>query len=74
MTLLLQCEGLDDQARKARFVATSKLSLHGLVRHMAEVERCWFRESPLSSLLRVFPPTYALPSACSPCRAPRGQV
>lgn len=42
-TLLLKCEGLDDTARKARPVATSKLSLHGLVRHMAEVERNWFR-------------------------------
>lgn len=42
-TLLLKCEGLDDQQRKARPVATSKLSLHGLVRHMAEVERNWFR-------------------------------
>ncbi|HXW81832.1 MAG TPA: DUF664 domain-containing protein, partial [Acidimicrobiales bacterium] len=43
MTLLLKCEGLDDAARKARPVPTSKLSLHGLVRHMAEVERNWFR-------------------------------
>ena len=42
-TLLLKCEGLDDAARKARPVATSLLSLHGLVRHMAEVERNWFR-------------------------------
>ncbi len=42
-TLLLKCEGADDHARKARPVATSKLSLHGLVRHMAEVERSWFR-------------------------------
>jgi uncharacterized damage-inducible protein DinB len=41
-TLLLKCEGLDDEARKARPVATSRLSLHGLVRHMAEVERSWF--------------------------------
>lgn len=41
-TLLLKCEGLDDEARKARPVPTSKLSLHGLVRHMAEVERSWF--------------------------------
>ena len=38
-TLRLKCEGLDDHARKARPVATSKLSLHRLVRHMAEVER-----------------------------------
>jgi uncharacterized damage-inducible protein DinB len=42
-TLLLKCEGLDDEARKSRPVGTSKLSLHGLVRHMAEVERSWFR-------------------------------
>lgn len=42
-TLLLKCEGLDDAARKRRPVPTSKLSLHGLVRHMAEVERNWFR-------------------------------
>ena len=42
-TLLLKCEGLSDEVRKARPVATSKLSLHGLVRHMADVERNWFR-------------------------------
>jgi uncharacterized damage-inducible protein DinB len=41
-TLLLKCEGLDDEQRKQRPVATSRLSLHGLVRHMAEVERNWF--------------------------------
>ncbi|MGH9113562.1 MAG: DUF664 domain-containing protein, partial [Acidimicrobiales bacterium] len=29
-------------------VSTSKLSLHGLVRHMAEVERGWFRRALLS--------------------------
>jgi uncharacterized damage-inducible protein DinB len=42
-TLLLKCEGLDDADRKRRPVPTSALSLHGLVRHMAEVERNWFR-------------------------------
>lgn len=42
-TLLLKCEGLPDGDRKRRPVATSRLSLHGLVRHMAEVERNWFR-------------------------------
>jgi uncharacterized damage-inducible protein DinB len=41
-TLLLKCEGLDDAQRKARPISTSLLSLHGLVRHMAEVERNWF--------------------------------
>jgi uncharacterized damage-inducible protein DinB len=43
VTLLLKCEGLDDVSRKARPVSTSLLSLHGLVRHMAAVERNWFR-------------------------------
>ncbi len=47
-TLLLKCEGLDDAARKRRPVVTSKLSLHGLVRHMAEVERGWFQRTLLS--------------------------
>jgi hypothetical protein len=42
-TLSLKCEGLDDAGRKSRPVPTSILSLHGLVRHMAEVERNWFR-------------------------------
>ncbi|HTP15855.1 MAG TPA: DinB family protein [Streptosporangiaceae bacterium] len=42
-TLLLKCEGLDDAGRKRQPVPTSRLSLHGLVRHMAEVERNWFR-------------------------------
>ena len=46
-TLLLKCEGLDDEGRKRRPVSTSKLSLHGLIRHMAEVERNWFRRALL---------------------------
>src|SRR6266702_8809984 len=46
-TLLLKCEGLDDAARKSRPVPTSKLSLHGLVRHMPEVERTWFQRTLL---------------------------
>ena len=46
-TLLLKCEGLDDAARKRRPVPTSKLSLHGLVRHMTDVERNWFRRTLL---------------------------
>jgi len=41
-TLLLKCEGLDATELRARPVPTSSLSLHGLVRHLAEVERGWF--------------------------------
>lgn len=55
-TLLLKCEGLSDAARKARPVGSSPLSLHGLVRHLAEVERGWFRRVLLSdpSLPRIW--------------------
>jgi uncharacterized damage-inducible protein DinB len=53
-TLLLKCEGLDDDQRKRRPVESSKLSLHGLARHMAEVERNWFRRvlagEPIASI------------------------
>ena len=42
VTLLLKCEGLEDALRKSRPIPTSNLSLHGLIRHMAEVERGWF--------------------------------
>lgn len=41
-TLLLTCEGLDRTGLAHRPVPTSNLSLHGLVRHLAEVERNWF--------------------------------
>jgi uncharacterized damage-inducible protein DinB len=43
-TLLWKCEGLDDQQLKARSAEPSSLTLLGLVRHMAEVERGWFRD------------------------------
>lgn len=42
-TLLMKCSGLDAEQLKQRSVAPSTLTLHGLVRHMAEVERNWFR-------------------------------
>ena len=42
-TLLMKCTGLSAEQLKRRSAAPSTLSLHGLVRHMAEVEREWFR-------------------------------
>jgi uncharacterized damage-inducible protein DinB len=42
-TLLMKCAGLDAEQLKRRSTAPSTLTLHGLVRHMAEVEREWFR-------------------------------
>ncbi len=41
-TLLWKCEGLTDDQLRLRAVPPSELSLIGLVRHMAEVERGWF--------------------------------
>ncbi|MFD0903644.1 DinB family protein [Actinomadura sediminis] len=42
-TLLWKCGGLTAEQLKLRCVEPSALSLLGLVRHMAEVERDWFR-------------------------------
>jgi hypothetical protein len=42
-TLAVKCEGLTDDQLRQQAVPPSRLSLLGLVRHMAEVERNWFR-------------------------------
>ena len=43
-TLLNICAGLTGEQLAARPVVASNLSLLGLVRHMAKVERTWFRQ------------------------------
>jgi uncharacterized damage-inducible protein DinB len=43
LTLQLKCEGLDAEQLARRAVEPSTMSLLGLLRHMAEVERTWFR-------------------------------
>jgi hypothetical protein len=42
-TLLCKCAGLTADQLAVRPLASSTLSLLGLVRHLAEVERIWFR-------------------------------
>ena len=42
-TLLWKCAGLTDAQLKSASVPPSTLTLLGLLRHMAEVERAWFR-------------------------------
>ncbi|MFJ6700993.1 DinB family protein [Streptomyces sp. NPDC091272] len=42
-TLARKCEGLSDEELRQKSMPPSTLSLMGLVRHMAEVERTWFR-------------------------------
>ena len=43
-TLLSLCAGLTGEQLAQRAVASSNLSLLGLVRHLAKVERTWFRQ------------------------------
>ncbi len=42
-TLAMKCDGLSDAELRKQSMPPSTLSLLGLVRHMAEVERAWFR-------------------------------
>lgn len=44
LTLAMKCEGLDDAQLRTASAPPSDLNLLGLVRHMAEVERAWFRK------------------------------
>src|SRR5215472_4252381 len=43
-TLLWKCSGLTGEQLAARSAGPSSLSLLGLIRHMAKVERWWFRQ------------------------------
>ena len=43
-TLELKCRGLDPEQLARRSVPPSNMSLLGLIRHMADVERHWFRQ------------------------------
>ena len=42
-TLSMKCAGLSDEQLRRRSMPPSTLTLLGLVRHLAEVERTWFR-------------------------------
>src|SRR5215475_11498006 len=44
LTLELKCAGLDAEAMACRSVEPSDLSLLGLVRHLSDAERYWFRQ------------------------------
>ena len=54
-TLLMKCTGLS--------AAPSTLTLHGLVRHMAEVERGWFRMGFAGQAISALYSTEAWPTA-----------
>jgi len=48
-TLLTKCAGLDPDQLRMRSAEPSTLSLLGLVRHMSDVERYWFRRQFLGA-------------------------
>jgi uncharacterized damage-inducible protein DinB len=54
-TLAVKCDGLSAEQLRTRAVPPSTLSLLGLVRHMAEVERSWFQRTIAG---RDAPPLY----------------
>jgi uncharacterized damage-inducible protein DinB len=51
-TLAWKCDGLDDEQLKCASTPPSTLTLMGLVRHMAEVERHWFRRVVAGETIR----------------------
>ncbi|MEV0257669.1 DinB family protein [Streptomyces sp. NPDC050732] len=52
-TLAMKCAGLTGEQLKERAVPPSDMSLLGLVRHLAEVERSWFRNVLNGEALRA---------------------
>ena len=53
-TLLTKCAGLTHEQLATRSVPPSTMSLLGIVRHMADVERWWFRTNVTGESLQGF--------------------
>ncbi|MEV0118287.1 DinB family protein [Streptomyces sp. NPDC050844] len=58
-TLAMKCVGLEDAQTRIASVPSSSLTLLGLVRHLAEVERNWFQRVPAG---QDVPPVYEDPA------------
>ncbi|MGH3172597.1 MAG: DUF664 domain-containing protein [Streptosporangiaceae bacterium] len=71
-TFELKCSGLDAAGLARRSVEPSSMSLLGLLRHLADVERAWFR-SFMSGQDATAPPRVALPSLRPRLRRAHGQ-
>ncbi|WP_307165872.1 DinB family protein [Streptomyces rishiriensis] len=54
-TFLWKCEGLSDAQLRQRPFTSSELSLLGLMRHLAGVERAWFQRTLAGTTPRHFP-------------------
>ena len=77
LTLELKCAGLDADGMARRSVEPSSLSLLGLVRHLADVERGWFRrrlagQDAPSRYRSEADPDGAFDAGCTPEVADRG--
>ena len=59
----MKCTGLSAEQLKRRSAAPSTLTLHGLVRHMAEVERGWLRIGFAGQVISALYSTEAWPNA-----------
>lgn len=44
-TVEMKCRGMTAEQARSRSIAPSTMSLHGLVRHLAGVERWWFQQN-----------------------------
>lgn len=64
-TLRMKCDGLSAEQLASRSVPPSTMSLLGLVRHLAEVERSWTRARCSVRLLRGCTARAATPTATS---------
>jgi hypothetical protein len=53
-TLLWKCGGLTDGQLRQRAVPPSTLSLLGLVRHLTQIERGWFREDAANPMPDIY--------------------
>jgi uncharacterized damage-inducible protein DinB len=67
LTLQLKCDGLSAEQLARRAVEPSTMSLLGLVRHLAEVERSWFRRRFAE---HDVPKRYQTPTPTSTGRSP----
>ena len=70
LTMEMKCAGLDAEQLARRSVPPSTMSLLGLIRHMADVERKWFRRVMAGE---DAPPLYwseAMPTPSGTARAP----
>ncbi len=76
-TLAMKCDGLTEDQLRTSSVPPSPLTLLGLVQHMAEVERTWFRRVLLGQQAHrstTRPPTLTAPTAGSRPLWDRGRL